>query len=79
MCRFDARKAVRKRLEDLKLYKGKEDNPMVVPVCRWVVFSLQSYPNLLDFYKFHYIFFIHVQLDPELYLVMFTCESFYLV
>lgn len=32
-CRFDARKAVQKRLEELGLYKGTADNPMVVPVC----------------------------------------------
>ena len=66
MCRFDASKAVQKRLEELGLYKGKEDNPMVVPVCRWVILSLKSYPNLLEFYKFHYISFTHIQLDPKL-------------
>ncbi|XP_067941073.1 valine--tRNA ligase-like isoform X2 [Watersipora subatra] len=33
MKRFDARKAVLKRLEELGLYKGTQDNPMVVPIC----------------------------------------------
>ena len=32
--RFDARKAVLKRLDELGLYKGTQDNPMVVPICR---------------------------------------------
>jgi len=32
--RFDARKAVLKELEALGLYRGTQDNPMVVPICR---------------------------------------------
>jgi valyl-tRNA synthetase len=36
MKRFDARKAVLKALQDKGLYKGTKDNPMVVPMCRWV-------------------------------------------
>lgn len=33
MPRFEARKAVLKALEDLGLFRGTKDNPMVVPVC----------------------------------------------
>jgi len=33
MKRFDARKAVLKALQDLDLYRGTKDNPMVVPMC----------------------------------------------
>ena len=33
--RFDARKAVQKRLEELGLYRETKDNPMVVPICRY--------------------------------------------
>lgn len=33
MKRFDARKAVIAKLTELGLYRGKKDNPMVVPIC----------------------------------------------
>ncbi|KAL3315679.1 hypothetical protein Ciccas_005688 [Cichlidogyrus casuarinus] len=33
MHRFEARTAVRKALEELKLLRGDQDNPMVVPLC----------------------------------------------
>ena len=33
MKRFDARKAVQEALDELGLYRGTADNPMVVPVC----------------------------------------------
>lgn len=33
MQRFAARDAVRKALEEVGLYRGEEDNPMVVPIC----------------------------------------------
>ena len=33
MKRFQARKAVLKSLKNLELYRGTQDNPMVVPVC----------------------------------------------
>ncbi|PIO68932.1 putative valine--tRNA ligase [Teladorsagia circumcincta] len=38
MRRFDARKAVTEALKELNLYRGSEDNAMVVPVCRdWCI------------------------------------------
>ncbi|CAH8866827.1 unnamed protein product [Trichobilharzia szidati] len=33
MPRFAAREAVRKALDELGLYRGEQDNPMVVPIC----------------------------------------------
>ncbi|VDQ17499.1 unnamed protein product [Trichobilharzia regenti] len=33
MPRFAAREAVRKALDELGLYRGEKDNPMVVPIC----------------------------------------------
>jgi valyl-tRNA synthetase len=33
MKRFDARKAVKEALEKKGLYRGTQDNPMVVPIC----------------------------------------------
>jgi len=36
MKRFEARVAVLKALEEKKLLRGKTNNPMVVPICRYV-------------------------------------------
>ena len=33
MKRFDARKAVQEALDNVGLYRGTKDNPMVVPMC----------------------------------------------
>ena len=43
MKRFDARKAVLKALQDLDLYRGTKDNPMVVPMCRYNIFFFLQY------------------------------------
>jgi valyl-tRNA synthetase len=34
MKRFDARKQILERLKELGLFRGDNDNPMVVPKCR---------------------------------------------
>ena len=36
MKRFDARSAVLQALQDKGLYRGTKENPMVVPICRYV-------------------------------------------
>ena len=39
MKRFHARTAVLQALRDKDLYRGTKDNPMVVPICRYLLFS----------------------------------------
>jgi valyl-tRNA synthetase len=36
MRRFDARREVVKKLEEMGLFVEKKDNPMNIPVCLWV-------------------------------------------
>jgi valyl-tRNA synthetase len=31
--RYDARVAIQTKLDELGLYRGKKDNPMVIPIC----------------------------------------------
>lgn len=39
MKRFHARVAVVKALQDAGLYIETKDNPMQIPICRWIAFT----------------------------------------
>lgn len=47
MKRFDARKAVLDALKAKGLYRDMQDNPMIVPICRYSINYISSFHTLI--------------------------------